>query len=165
MSSNAESSRLSIGIGPVYVPEYLNRPQIVTRTGMQEIDIAKFDRWGDSLGTSVSSVIADNVSALLSTDRVFEYPWKGNNALDYQVVVDIRRFDGSIPGNVELLARWTLLKDGKETRKGIQKFYGKKPIAGQGYPGLVSTMSLVLYDLSKEIAGAVALAQAGDNSH
>jgi hypothetical protein len=47
------------------------------------------------------------------------------------------------------------LKNGRETQINRRKYIDKKPIAGQGYSGMVSAMSLVLYDLSREFATGV----------
>jgi uncharacterized lipoprotein YmbA len=156
----AESAGVSVGIGPVHLPEYLNRPQIVTRTSRYKLDIADFDRWAAPLDAVFSRVLAENLSILLSTDRVHIYPWNASHLLDCQVPIEIIQLDGSIPGNAELLVRWSLLKDGKETRIILKKFHSRKPIAGQGYSGLVTAMSLGIVDLAREIADAV-LAERG----
>src|SRR5450631_3132830 len=43
-----------IGIGPVKIPEFLDRPQMVTRTKEGMIRFAQFDRWGESLDLGVT---------------------------------------------------------------------------------------------------------------
>lgn len=147
----------AIGVGPVHIPEYLNRYQIVTRLSKYKVDVAEFDRWAATLETNIVRVIAENLSNLLSTDRIYTYPWHSSDSFEYQTEIDIIQFDGGIPGNVELLARWTLLKGGIKTRVHMKKSYYKIPIPGQGYPGLVSAMSLILHDLCREMADAVLL--------
>ena len=154
-SPDAGASGLSIGIGPVRLPEYLNRAQIVTRTDKYKIDIAEFDRWAAPLDAAVARVLAENLSILLSTDRVFVYPWSTSRRFDYQIPIEIIRLDGTIPGDATLLVRWSLLKDGKETPITMKRYHSGKPIAGQGYAGLVTAMSLGIFDLSREIADAV----------
>ena len=42
---------IPVGVGPVELPEYLDRPQIVTRTSQNELNVADFDRWAESLAT------------------------------------------------------------------------------------------------------------------
>lgn len=153
-ASKAQSADISIGILPAKIPEYLNQPQIVTRANRYQIDYAEFDRWAETLEASIPRVLAENLAALLSTNRVYTYPWQIKSP-EYQLRIEIVHFDGKIPGNVELSARWTLLKDGHETRIAPKKYSNKKPIASQGYSGMVSAMSLVLYDLSREIADEV----------
>ncbi len=151
-TSGSWNSNTSVGVGPVTIPEYLNRPQIVTRPGKNEVSLAEFNRWAESLEVSIPRVIAENLSTLLDTDRVYTFPWRGSPP-EYQIRIEILQFDGNTSGNIELLARLTLLKDGTATRINRHKFYIKKPIAGQGYEGMVSAMSLVLSDMSRYIAG------------
>jgi uncharacterized lipoprotein YmbA len=160
---DTRNTQVSIGIGPIRLPEYLNRPQIVTRTSKYKLDVAEFDRWAAPLDTVFARVLAENLSILLSTDRVYLYPWNTSRSLDYQVVVEIIQLDGNIPGDANLFVRWSLLKEAKATRIIQKKFQCRKPIAGQGYPGLVSAMSLGIVDLSREIATAIAAEQLGAN--
>jgi uncharacterized lipoprotein YmbA len=151
---NADRMDVAIGIGPVSIPEYLNRPQIITRTGSYQIEVSDYNRWADSLDSALPRVLAENLSSLLSTDRVYTYPWHIDSP-NYQVRIEIIQFDATIPGNVELVTRWTLIRGGDETRINRRRYHNKMPIAGQGYSGMVSTMSLVLHDMSREIANAV----------
>lgn len=162
-TSDAGSAGISVGIGPVHLPEYLDRPQIVTRTGNYKLDLAEFDRWAAPLDAVFSRVLAEDLSILLSTDRIYIYPWNTSRRLDYQVLIEIIQFDGGIPGDADLFVRWSLLKEGKETQITLEKFHSGKPIAGQGYPGLVAAMSLGISDLSREIADAVLSERLGEH--
>jgi hypothetical protein len=151
----SESLDIDLGIGPVKIPEYLNRAQIVRRIGQYEIDIAEFDRWAEMLETAIPRVLAENLSTFLSTENVYTFPWTGTPP-EYRVRIDIIQYDGDSMGNVKLTARWALLRGRDDGQIIWHKFSDKKPIAGQGYPGMVSAMSLTLYDLSREIAQHVA---------
>jgi len=71
-------------VGPVELPEYLDRPQIMTCESRNELQFAEFDRWAGSLEKAFSRVLAVNLSILLSTDRVAVYPWK-TTPIDHQV--------------------------------------------------------------------------------
>jgi len=148
---NRLDSDVSIGIGPVSIPEYLERSQIVSRQSRYSVEISDFNYWAEPLETSIPKVISENLSTILSTDSVYPYPWKTASP-EYQVRIEVLQFDGSMPGNVLIYSRWSLLKNGEETNIRNKKFHTKKPIAGQGYEGMVSTMSMVLYDLSYHIA-------------
>jgi len=154
VSMNPDKVDISVGVAPISMPEYLNRPQIVTRFNRYGIDIADFDRWAEPLEASITSALAENLAVLLSTNKIYTYPWSKKTPM-YELQIEILNFDGKIPGNVEFTARWTLLEDGRETRINRNKFTIRKPIAGQGYSGMVSAMSLVLYDFSREIAATV----------
>jgi uncharacterized lipoprotein YmbA len=72
--AEAAGQGVAIGVGPIKLPEHLDRPQIVTRTSRNELKLAEFDRWAGSLADDFSRVLAENLSILLSTDRVSVYP-------------------------------------------------------------------------------------------
>ena len=59
-----------VAVGPVAIPDYLDRPQILTRSGPSELQLAEFERWAGSLEKDVSRVLAENLSTLLEKDHV-----------------------------------------------------------------------------------------------
>ena len=89
-----------IGVGPVRFPEYLGRPQIVIRTGQNKLQVSEFHRWAEPLDESFLRTLGENLSVLLSTNQVFSHPWLGSTQLDYQVAVDVMRFDGNLGEDV-----------------------------------------------------------------
>ena len=144
----------SVGVGPVRLPGLLDRPQIVTRRGTDQIENAEFDRWAEPLGNNVPRVLAENLAALLKTERVALFPWNPDRSIQYQVVVDVARFDGAVGGDVVLDARWRILgADGKEA--AVNRSLLTQPTGGAGYPALVTAMSRALAALSREIAGGI----------
>jgi uncharacterized lipoprotein YmbA len=148
-------SGLAIGIGPITLPEHLDREQIVTRTSSNELRLGEFDRWAGALKDGFSRVLAENLSILLSTDRVFLYPWRRSVPIDYQVVVDVSRFDGELGGNTLLTARWTLFagRDKQVLSMGTSRI--REPSGAQGYAALVAAQSRALGRLSREISQAI----------
>lgn len=151
-----EEKDISIGIGPVTIPDSLKRPQIVTITSQNELTLAEFDRWAGSLEENISMVLAEHLSVLLNTDSVFMFPWKRLISIDYQVVVEIIRLDGTLGGEAVLVARWTLFEeDGKKILLKRRSHY-REQTAGQDYGALVAAMSRTFAGLSREIAGEIA---------
>jgi uncharacterized lipoprotein YmbA len=151
----ASSPSIAIGVGPVTLPELLDRPQIVTRTSRNELRLAEFDRWAGSLKDDFSRILAENLSILLSTDQVSLYPWRRSMSIDYQVVVDVARFDGELGGEARLDARWTVL--GGRNKKVLSMHTSRisEPSGGQSYGALVGAQSRALGRLSREIAEAI----------
>ena len=65
-----------IGVGPVTVPDYLDRPQIATRSSSSSLQFSEFDRWAEPLEKNLMRVLADQPlgpgtlgTGLLSTSR------------------------------------------------------------------------------------------------
>ncbi len=141
----------SIGIGPVTLPQYLDRPQIVSRLSRARLNLGEFDQWAAPLKDIVASVLAENLSMLMSTDHIAVYPWPRSTTIDYQIMVDVTRFDGKMGGEVLLLARWSIVgKDGKEWVKKKSRF--SQPAGAPDYEATVTAMSRALERLSRDIA-------------
>jgi len=144
----------ALGVGPVRLPGLLDRPQIVTRRGADEIDEAEFHRWGEPLADSVPRILAENLAALRKTERVTLFAWDSALAVQHQVVVDVMRFDGAMGGDVVLDARWRILAtDGKEL--AVNRAVLTQPTDSTGYPAVVAAMSRALAALSREIAATL----------
>jgi len=144
-----------IGVGPVTLPQYLNRPQLMIRVSQNEYQVAPFAQWAEPLRDNFIGVLADNLSVLLETDKIAVFPWKTYTPIDYKVEVDVIRFDGEKGGDVRLHARWIIFgKDGK-TLLRIRKSSFSAPADAGNYGAMVSAMSQTLADLSREIADSI----------
>lgn len=150
-----EERGVTVVVGPVELPEYLDRPQIVTRVGKNELMLAEFDQWAESLNPNILRVLAENLSILLSTDWIFMYPWTRSSKIDYQIELLVIRFDGTLGDSVILDALWAILKGDSREVLLTSKSTLKQSTGEQGYSALVSAKSKVLADLSREIADAI----------
>ena len=143
---------LTLGIGPVSLASYLDRPQIVTRPATDKIDLGEFDQWGEPLRDGLSRVLAEDLSRQLPSARIAIFPWRGLDAVRYQVLVDVTRFDGPAGGDTALEARWRIL-DGVTAKEVAAKTTRlSEPAGGAGYPLTVAAMSRALNALSRDIA-------------
>jgi hypothetical protein len=144
-----------VGVGPVELPAHLNRSQIVTRASEYQLDLSESHQWAEPLKDNVSRVIAVNLSNMLESNRVFVVPRRQTISLEFQVSIDIGRFDGKLGESASLGARWTLY--GSDTRKPL---LSKVTIVNErtedgSYNALVAASSRTLQALSMEIAEAI----------
>jgi uncharacterized lipoprotein YmbA len=148
--------RTVVGIGPVTLPDYLDRPQIVTRASGNRVILASFHSWVEPVDGMFTRVLVGNISSLLATDNVVTLPQRRLMPLDYQVEIDVTRFDADLSGRAVLDARWRVFgKDGdrlvEEGRSTIVE-----PVAEPGsYEAIVAAMSKALARMSSTIAGAI----------
>lgn len=146
---------LAVGIGPVRLPQYLARKEIVTRTDANQIDLAEYDLWGGSLRDDFSRNLRENLSLLLAGEKVSLFRWPALAALDYRVGVDVIRFDGNRGGDVVLIANW-IIREGQGAKVvRVQTSRIQEPSGGQSYEAMVGGMSRALGRLSREIGEAV----------
>jgi uncharacterized protein len=147
---------LSVGIGPVTLPPYLDRPQLVTRAGSNRAVLAEFDSWVEPLQGMFARVLAENLALLLGTDDVLMLPQRRALALDYQVEVDVTRFDVDTSGNAILDARWWVLgRDGERLLRSGRSTISEPTQAGD-YTAAAGALSRALGAMSLEIAQAIA---------
>ena len=99
---------LTIVIGPIKMPDYLDRPQIVTRSSDNRLKIEEHHRWGGTLKEIFPRVLSENLSVLLDTDRVTLHPWRASDTIDYRISANLLRFDGTLGQSVTLKVRWAL---------------------------------------------------------
>lgn len=147
---------VSVGVGPVIMPGYLRRTQIVTRTGDDQMDIAMFHRWAEPLEDGIARVLAEEIGARVPTNRIVMFPWQGAvaRAIQYQVVVVVMRLDGRRGGDVTLDTRWRILgKDGKELT--FRRSTLSETATGAGYEPMVAAMTRALAALGQEIAADI----------
>jgi uncharacterized protein len=143
----------TIGIGPVTLPRYLERINIVTR-GDTEIEVSEYDRWAEPLNSSVPRLLASDLSTMLGTERVVMFPWPVEATIDRQVVVDVLRFEGTMAGDVVLDARWRVLGPARQELV-LQHSVVHEAAGANGYPAVVAAMRRALGVLSREIAEAI----------
>jgi uncharacterized lipoprotein YmbA len=141
----------AVGVGPIKVAEYLDRPQIVTRTSENRIELAEYDRWGEPLSESVSRVVAMNLGRLLGSERVMRHVWREAD-LDARVAIDLRRLDGPPGGPLALEAHWRVRREGGVVEQVTRI---EEPVAGSDFEGLAAAASRALFALSKQIAVAI----------
>ena len=119
-----------IGIGPVKLADYLDQSMLITRTSDNQAVKAEYDRWVGSFKDNLINVLADDIGSLLSTERIYLYPWRMSVPIDYQVVLDIVRCDGRLGDAAWLEARWSIFKGpGKKAGQSLSVQYSR---AGEG---------------------------------
>jgi len=145
-------SNVLVGVGPVTLPEYLNRPQMVTRHSDNTVEFAQFDRWAEFLDRGMARIIAKNFSILLPTANVEIFPWNSVIPVRYQVMIEVIQLDCKLDAEAVLLMQWSIL-DAQERKTLLTKRSEyRKPIETHNYPGLVQAISSIMDSVSREIA-------------
>ena len=72
---------LTVGIGPLRMPDYLQRPQMVTSGGGSEVTVDEFHRWAGSVYEDFLRVLTMNLSALLPSSLVVAFLQSGGTRI------------------------------------------------------------------------------------
>jgi uncharacterized lipoprotein YmbA len=153
-----------LAIGPVEIADYLDRRQIVTRTGRNELLIAELDRWGGSLEHEITGALVATIADRLAPRKIIVSPWKpaaitpARATHAYRAAITISRFDGVLGGSVVLQGRWEL---GMERGASEQSFLVKEAtvsekVAGGDYESLVAAMQRALARFGEAVADSIA---------
>jgi len=155
-----EVSEYRVAVGPVSVPEALDRPQIVLRVAPNRYAISDPEHWSEPLKSAIPRVIADEIGQRLPAARVAAHRQHGGQAADYRVLIDVLRFE-SVPGeSITLEAAWSVLSRGGERLREARSVF-VEPVDAPGVAPLVAAHGKALAVLSREIADVVdALARA-----
>jgi len=74
--SVGETGGARIGVGPVSIPDYLERSQIVTGVGTDRVEFLMLHRWAEPLENAITRILAEEISARVPTERIVTYPWR-----------------------------------------------------------------------------------------
>jgi len=156
--SSDDATDLRLGIGRILLPEFLNRPQIVTRPSANKVRMADFSQWAEPLEKGIPRVLSENLARLTGSDRVSLYPWPTQIEVDLMVEIAIIRFEGDADGEVSLVARWRLVRANGSEASPLQGSSYAESAADRSIEALVAAMSRALASLSRDIASAIATA-------
>ena len=151
----AGNREVALGVGPINLPEYLDRLEIVTRTTQNKLRLGEFDQWGEPLEQNFAAVLAENLSILVPTEQVAVFPWERSTMIDYEIAVRVIRFEVKAGGESMLIARWSIIEEGGREPILVKRSSYTAPVQGSGYEATVWAMNDNLADLSRDIATAL----------
>jgi uncharacterized lipoprotein YmbA len=147
--------QLKIGIGPLRFPEYLQRPQIGFFMNENQLQYAEYDRWAEPLDENFMRVLTENLSELLDLDQVYMYPFIGAPQIDYQIIMDIRKFEMNERSQVVLTVQWEIVKAGDQQPLLTQRSTYVQPVDSDNYISIVAGMSQAVERFSNDITNFI----------
>ena len=145
----------ALAVGPVLLPEHLQRPQIVTRSENAQLQIAEFERWAGSLKSQIETVLVMDLSANLEDFTVTGYRKSYADPV-YRVTVEVAELLGRLGGTLEFSVSWVLTDStGEEKTRTLFNSQIQIPVEGPDYRALVAAHQEAIETLSQQIAAAV----------
>jgi uncharacterized lipoprotein YmbA len=146
---------ISVEVGPITIPAYLERTQIATTGDSHEINMDEFHRWAEPLKDSLGRILSENLAIGLGTANVYQYPMRRSLPIDFQVEVTVSHFLASAEGKVNLVAYWAILDNtGADATPRKRTAISRQATAG-GLQAVVDAQNLALQDLSDEITATI----------
>jgi uncharacterized protein len=146
---------LAIGLGPVHMPDYLDRPELVIRTSPNGFELAENDLWAETLTENFRQVLASDLTNLLGTANIVQFPWYPGTRLDYIVHVRIQRFEADTSQSAKLVARWDLITPQGDQVLATNELHLSRPSSSLSGDAVAAALSLDVAGLAQQIASAV----------
>ena len=156
-TASAGSAAL-IGLGPLRMPEYLNRSQIVTRGNDAAMLIDEFVRWSEPLALALPRILAANIDNLLPDKGVVVFPYEPfiRDQLDYRLVGDINRFDADRQGRVVLDVQWAVSDRAGKLAVAVRRSrYEAQAEPAGDTDAMIVAMNRALANFSRDIAASL----------
>ena len=154
VTNSAVRSGPPIGLGPITLPDYLDRPQIVTRASDSRLALSNEHRWAEPLAASFSRALLAHLEQALPTQDIVLHPWRSSLDIARQVQIEVTRFERGADGSFRLGARWSVSAAGSNTDSGTRQNDIEIPVAAKGddYDALLAAANSAVAALATTIA-------------
>ncbi len=150
-----KKSGLMVELEPVEIPQYLNRPEMVTRTSGNRLQLERMNQWAGDFKEDIGRVLMENLSRILSSDRVVILPSRNEGIPDFRLMGQIHRFEPVSTGQIVLDARWSLMDGhGKQLMARLSRITTQADDK-EDYESMAAAMSQALDLWSREIGGVI----------
>ncbi len=144
-----------IGIGPVRLPDYLRRVEIVRRVAANRLHIASDEQWGEALDVGFGRTLAQDLGRRLRNPAVVRLPGVASLRIDIEVPVEVVRFEADEKGVVHLTARWIVKPAREGSRRVAHESQIHEAAAGSATTAVVEAMGHAITKLANEIAAVI----------
>ena len=117
---NDEKHIHSLSIESLKIPRLINRPQIISRIGKNEIKRAEYHQWGGSIEEEIEHLILDTLNNNLTGSNLYLLPSESRVQPEYNLHLAINRLDGELGTEAHIEMTWLLETDqsGENARQG-----------------------------------------------
>jgi uncharacterized protein len=145
----------AIGLGPVQLPGYLDRPELLIRTSPNGLELSEKDRWAETLADNFRHVLANDLTNLLGTTNIIQYPWYPGTKLDYIVHVQVQRFEADTNRTAELMARWDLRTPQTDQVLASREVHFTRPLTSLTGDAAAAGLSQDVAELASQIGATI----------
>jgi uncharacterized protein len=140
-----------IGVAPVSVAAYLDRPQIVERLTEHRLKLHEFDQWAGSIQDNLKVTLGDALQQVLPAKRIVTAPWPGNLQPDYRLGLMIQQFDW-VGERVVVKGTWSLVNERTHDLAALQQVSFDEPLEGSDVDAVVAAANRSIMRWARMIA-------------
>ena len=145
-----------VAVTRVGIPGVVDRPQIVSRTATNSVEIHDFHRWAEPLQEAIARVIAGDLARQLGPGHAVSANILPGMPPDVRVAVDVQKFEATPGTGVAVEALWTVRPGAGEARVGRSTV--EEPATEGGHAGIAAAYSRALAAVARDIAAAISAA-------
>ena len=145
----------AIGLGPIQLPKYLDRPELVIRTSPNGLDLSSTDSWAEPLIDNFRHVLANDLGNLLGTNNIMQFPWYPGTRLDFVVQIQVQRFEADTSHQAELIASWELRTGQSNQVLATREAHLTQPSTSLAGDAVAGALSKDVGELAGQIASAI----------
>ncbi len=151
-SAVVEPPAIDIGVGPVLLPDYLDRNALVTRMSPNQLSVHHGHRWAGSLDDEILRVLTVNLKTAYPSLTIRAHPWSGSEKPALCFRLTVLSFDGYRDGFLDLKVTWAVedLRTGATRRRG--ETHARQRVEGEDIEAYVAAMGRALAVLSEAMA-------------
>lgn len=151
----------SLGIGPITVPEYLNRSGLVYSRKGNALQVSGTERWAEPLEDGIKRVLSMNLAVLVDTHNVRFFPWNSQRAPDYGIKINVLSLDAN-DEEARLVAEWLVYQPASQetVNRRISELRHALPAGALAPAQIAPAYSNLLHQLSAIIAQEILSAEA-----
>lgn len=140
-------------IGPIQLPEYLDRDSLLLPVGRAGLRALSGQRWAEPLRDALPRVLRMDLARLRGADLVWGIPTPAGVGIARQLRVEVQQFDATEDGSaVVLQARWWLLDPAGAVPAEVHDSRLSAPARSAAPDDLVAAHRAVLWLLARDIA-------------
>lgn len=152
--AGGSSAGLAVGIGPVSLPSYIDRAEVVFASGSNEFQVPADALWIGSLRENISRTVAADLGRILHSRNVRATIEPGSKPR-YRVALEVRQFHGVSGQEAMLDLSWKIQSGGSGQTISRHSGTFREPIVGDGYAPLVKAESRLLEQCAQAIASSL----------
>jgi uncharacterized lipoprotein YmbA len=148
-TASRHSLSYPVQLTAVHVPPSLDRRQMVSRTGVNQVSISETNQWSAPIDIMMRNVLAQDLVARLPKDKVIlpEAPAPESST---SLVVSVSRFAADPTGTIDFSGSWSLLRNGETLRERQFEFR-------RGQANDPDSTAAVMSELLGELADRIAI--------
>jgi uncharacterized lipoprotein YmbA len=146
------TASVSLGVGPVRLPTYVDRTELVYQSGPNQFAVPADALWAGPLRDNMTDVLATNLERLLGAPEVLTFPWPPGRIPARAVTIQVRQFHAISGVDAIFDFSWQIVHPDTGTTGTRHSATLREPIHGDGYGPVVAAESRLLERAAEEIA-------------